>query len=216
MNGPARDSSSAIRLAIVDGRALVASSLQALMDSREDSGIVTVYAGDDISAALASDPQVVLIDVEAAHRRGSLDRDTAKVGSCALVLFGSGRDLEAVRRGMRAGAMGYVSSSATYEELRDTIVQAAAGETTLTPQLATILGAADGPPALSERERQALSLYVQGMKLSAVATALGVSPHTAREYLDRVRDKYARQGRVVRTRTELYAAALKDGLLGSS
>ena len=78
MNGPARDSSSAIRLAIVDGRALVASSLQALMDSREDSGIVTVYAGDDITTALASDPQVVLIDVEAAHRRGSLDRDAMK------------------------------------------------------------------------------------------------------------------------------------------
>jgi hypothetical protein len=42
---------------------------------------------------------------------------------------------------------------------------------------------------------------------------MGSSPHTAKEYLDRVRVKYANIGREVRTRTELYAQANRDGLL---
>jgi hypothetical protein len=42
---------------------------------------------------------------------------------------------------------------------------------------------------------------------------MGISPHTAKEYLDRVRTKYREVGRPVATRTELYAAASRDGLL---
>ena len=50
--------------------------------------------------------------------------------------------------------------------------------------------------------------------MTAVARRLEISPHTAKEYLDRVRAKYAAVGREARTRTELYAAAQSDGLLG--
>jgi DNA-binding CsgD family transcriptional regulator len=46
-----------------------------------------------------------------------------------------------------------------------------------------------------------------------VANQLGISPHTAKEYLDRVRAKYAQVGRTARTRTELYVEANRDGLL---
>ena len=40
-----------------------------------------------------------------------------------------------------------------------------------------------------------------------------ISPHTVKEYLDRVRAKYQQVGRPARTRTELYAEASRDGLL---
>lgn len=45
---------------------------------------------------------------------------------------------------------------------------------------------------------------------------MGISPHTAKEYLDRVRAKYQQVGRPARTRTELYAEASRDGLLPGS
>jgi DNA-binding CsgD family transcriptional regulator len=68
-------------------------------------------------------------------------------------------------------------------------------------------------PDLSIQERSALHLYASGLTLEAVARRMHVSPSTAREYLLRVRRKYADVGREVRTKTDLYAAALQDGLL---
>ena len=51
------------------------------------------------------------------------------------------------------------------------------------------------------------------LSINAVGRKMGISPHTAKEYLDRVRAKYGAVGRTARTRTELYAAARTDGLL---
>ena len=84
---------------------------------------------------------------------------------------------------------------------------AARGELYLSVDLAAILASAADTPDLSPRELDALRLYASGLKLSAVAHRMGISPHTAKEYLDRVRAKYAQVGRPARTRTELYAAA---------
>ena len=82
--------------------------------------------------------------------------------------------------------------------------------------LASILASTNDTPDLSPRELDALRLYASGLKLSAVAHRMGISPHTAKEYLDRVRAKYSQVGRPARTRTELYAAATRDGLLADA
>jgi DNA-binding CsgD family transcriptional regulator len=68
-------------------------------------------------------------------------------------------------------------------------------------------------PGLSAREAEVVRLFASGMKLAAVGRQLGVSTHTAKEYLDRARRKYADVGRPARTRTELYIEAVADGLL---
>jgi DNA-binding CsgD family transcriptional regulator len=76
-----------------------------------------------------------------------------------------------------------------------------------------MLAAGPEAPDLSPRERDALRLYASGLKLAAVARRMDISPHTVKEYLDRVRMKYQQVGRPARTRTELYAEARRDGLL---
>ena len=89
----------------------------------------------------------------------------------------------------------------------------AAGEIYLSVDLAAILAATVEKPDLSPRELDALRLYASGLTLNSVARRMGISPHTAKEYIDRVRAKYSAVGRHARTRTELYAAATHDGLL---
>jgi len=100
-------------------------------------------------------------------------------------------------------------------DLRVALNTVALGELYLSVDLAAILASAADTPELSPRELDVLRLYASGLKLTAVANQLGISPHTAKEYLDRVRAKYAQVGRTARTRTELYAAANRDGLLES-
>jgi DNA-binding NarL/FixJ family response regulator len=119
----------------------------------------------------------------------------------------------AIRAGMRAGALGFVPKRVSYHQLEEALNCVAADELYLSVDLASMLASAADTPDLSPRELDALRFYASGMKLSAVAHRMGISPHTAKEYLDRVRAKYQQVGRPARTRTELYAAATRDGLL---
>jgi DNA-binding NarL/FixJ family response regulator len=131
-----------------------------------------------------------------------------------VLLISAFDDAAAVRSGLKSGALGFVPKRVSYDTLIDALRFVAAGELYLSVDLASILAAANDTPDLSPRELDALRLYASGLKLAAVAHRMGISPHTAKEYLDRVRAKYSQVGRPARTRTELYAAATRDGLLG--
>lgn len=69
-------------------------------------------------------------------------------------------------------------------------------------------------PRLSDRERSVLVMYVSGLKMTSVARRLDISPHTAKEYLDRVRGKYVAVGRPAPTKVDLHREAMRDGLMG--
>ena len=68
-------------------------------------------------------------------------------------------------------------------------------------------------PKLSDGERMALLLYVDGNSTSQVAAAMNVQFETAKTYLRRVREKYGRAGRPTSTRAELASRAAEDGYL---
>lgn len=75
----------------------------------------------------------------------------------------------------------------------------------------------EGPrtaPALSEQEQRVLELVTTGLKVSAVARRLEVSPHTVHTYLRRIRRKFAEAGTPVASPLELYRAATLWRLVG--
>ena len=130
-----------------------------------------------------------------------------------MLVVSAFEDAPAVRSALEVGALGFVPKRVSVDALLEAISTVARGELYLSIDLAAILAAAAETPNLSPRELDALRLYASGLKLTAVGHRMGISPHTAKEYLDRVRVKYANIGREVRTRTELYAQANRDGLL---
>jgi DNA-binding CsgD family transcriptional regulator len=68
-------------------------------------------------------------------------------------------------------------------------------------------------PKLSQSEGEALALYASGLSTNEVATRMNVQYETAKTYLRRVRDKYARAGRPASTKSELIRRAAEDGYL---
>ncbi|TGN55304.1 response regulator transcription factor [Paracoccus liaowanqingii] len=88
-------------------------------------------------------------------------------------------------RALQAGAQGFLSKNAPPSDFRDAVRQLEAGEFYLAPKQAMALatlraGAADDPlGALSDRERQMLTLIGQGHGLQAIADRLNVSYKTA-------------------------------------
>jgi DNA-binding NarL/FixJ family response regulator len=68
-------------------------------------------------------------------------------------------------------------------------------------------------PRLSAGEEQALVLYCRGLATKEVAQAMNVQFETAKTYLRRVREKYARADRPASRRADLVRRAAEDGYL---
>lgn len=68
-------------------------------------------------------------------------------------------------------------------------------------------------PKLSAGEEQALTLYVSGLSTPEVAERMNVQYETAKTYLRRVREKYAKANRPAGKKAELIRRAAEDGYL---
>jgi len=204
-----------MRLAIVDDHELVREGLSALIVAHAAESVEIAYSGDSVADALAAAPTVVLLDVELGPGAADVATNTATIHATGIpvLLISAFDDPTSIRAGMRAGALGFVPKRVSYEQLQEALDCVAGDELYLSVDLASMLASAADTPELSPRELDALRLYASGLKLTAVAHRMGISPHTAKEYLDRVRAKYQQVGRPARTRTELYAEASRDGLL---
>jgi DNA-binding NarL/FixJ family response regulator len=213
--GSSAGASIAVRLAIVDDHELVREGLRALIEAQGDGSVEICYSGAMVAEAVTARPTVALLDVELGPGSADVATNTAvfDAAEVPVLLISAFDDPLTIRAGMRAGALGFVPKRVTYEQLMEALMTVAKDELYLSIDLASMLASASDTPDLSPRELDALRLYASGLKLSAVAHRMGISPHTAKEYLDRVRTKYREVGRPVATRTELYAAASRDGLL---
>ena len=204
-----------LRVAIVDDHLMFAEGLRAWLGDHAP-GVRDDYLGADPGPALAmaGELDVVLLDIDLGPE-GPRAADTieafAEAGVPVLLVSAVVRG-PALREALLAGAGGYVSKASEPDALVSLLRQVAQGNYILTREIAEAMY---GPnlPELSGQELRALQLYAQGLTLKAVARRMGVSQHTAKEYLDRVRAKYSAMGRSARTKAELQAAAREDGLL---
>lgn len=203
------------RIAVIDDHELIREGLRALLEREGNRIGEVVYSGQSPAAAVACQPDVALLDVDLGPGAPTIEKSVAMLlgVSSRVLLISAFEDAVSVRAALDGGALGFVPKRASFEVLLEAVHTVAGGELYLSVDLASILAAGVETPDLSPRELDALRLYASGLKLTAVAHRMGISPHTAREYLDRVRVKYANLGRSARTRTELYVQASKDGLL---
>lgn len=140
-------------------------------------------------------------------------RTCSAAGARVIVLVPRGEVASAAARA--AGAAAVLDDSSSAEE----IVAAARQVVGLTGGGAVARTWRPAPvdrlvrPRLSAGERVALTLYVSGRSTKEVAAELSVRYETAKTYLRRVREKYARVGRAASRREELVARATEDGYI---
>jgi DNA-binding NarL/FixJ family response regulator len=207
------------RVVILDDHALFHQALMSWLQAQAP-GIEVVYAGADIDRALgaATASDVVLLDLDLGAEAPPLAQLVAgfQDAGCRVLIVSALGSPRVVRQGLAAGALGYMSKREDPDALLGAIHAVASGEGFLTPDMAAIL--AESPqdvPNLSIQELSALRLYASGLKLDSVARRMNVSPATAKEYLDRVRAKYAQAHREVRTKSDMRRAAVEDGFLAT-
>lgn len=205
-----------LRIAIIDDHELVREGLASLLAASPDLATI-VYSGDDPAQAATRGPDIALLDIDLGPGGMPVIAGIAALQSTGVrvLLISAYEESSQVRAALRAGALGFVPKRVSFDTLVEAVQTVARGELYLSIDLASILAAAPEMPGLSPRELDALRLYASGLKLNVVANRMGISPHTAKEYLDRVRAKYAQVGRSARTRTQMYVEASRDGLLES-
>jgi len=204
-----------LRVGIVDDHELVRQGLRSLLEQDGEGEVDVVYCGQEPHECVAAGVDVALLDVDLGPE-GKPVQDSVHAlvsAGAGVLLISAFEDARAIRSGLSAGALGFVPKRVSFETLKEAVHTVGAQELYLSVDLASILAAAVETPDLSPRELDALRLYASGLSINAVGRKMGISPHTAKEYLDRVRTKYGALGRRARTRTELYAAARTDGLL---
>jgi DNA-binding NarL/FixJ family response regulator len=208
----------AISVAAVDDHPIILDSVAAWVTAG-DGDIRVVGTAATVDALLAGPGRhadVVLLDLDLDDGT-TVERNVAAIlaaGAAVLVLSASDKPV-AVRAAMRAGALGYALKNEPTRQIEAAIMEVAAGRGWISPRLAYIFATDDAAdrPALSPQERRALQLYATGMPMKSVARKMTIGDETVKQYLGRVRLKYARAGRAAPSKLELYHRAVEDGHL---
>ena len=175
-----------VRVLLAEDQAMVRGALAALLSLEEDIEIVAEASrGDEVvPAALASSPDVALLDIEmpggdglsaAAELRESLP-------SCRVIILTTFGRSGYLRRAMEGGAVGFMLKDAPPEELAAAVRRAMNGERVVDPVLATA-ALSEGDNPLTEREREVLAASADGATIEDVARKLYLSEGTVRNYL---------------------------------
>ena len=146
----------------------------------------------------------------------------ARVRTCraagAKVIVLSGLDSQEARdRALDAGAAMFLSKAMPLAEVMDAARRLMGRPSAHQHRVATTAEPQTGPvlhrPRLSQGEQSALTLYALGHSTQEVADKLNVQYETAKTYLRRVREKYAKAGRPASRKAELIRRAAEDGYL---
>lgn len=183
----------------------------------ELTGAVTVSSVVELLADAAFDElDVVVLDLDLRDGSPPEDNVAQVVGTGRpVLLYTQETRAPVIQRCLKAGASGIVGKHEDVSVLAAAIRQLAAGEPVLTTEWASAVqkDIEGHVPDLAPREREALRLYAAGLPLKSVARRMEISADTAKEYLLRVRRKYAGVDRPAPTKAELYQRAVEDGYL---
>jgi two-component system response regulator DesR len=187
-----------IRVLIAEDQAMVRGALAALLAIERDIEVVAEVRDGRaaLAAMLAKAPDVVLTDIEMPEMGGlELAAELKRIGSpVRVIILTTFARAGFLRRALDANVSGYLLKDAPSERLADAIRRVQAGARVIDPELAT--GAWTDEDPLTDRERQVLRLAAEGRSGSEIASALGLSEGTTRNYLSEAINKLGAHNRV--------------------
>jgi DNA-binding NarL/FixJ family response regulator len=208
-----------IRLLIVDDQPLIRRGLAMMLASEVGIEVVGQAADglDAIAQALASNPDVVVMDLQMPRASGvvATREITAKLPATRVVVLSTYDDDELVFEAIRAGAQAYLLKDASEKEVLETIRSVHRGESRLSPAIARKVieqfrhiaakpARADEPvpeptkpvapdlgpeEALTEKESRILDLLADGKSNKQIAAVVFLAEGTVKNYVSRIMEK---------------------------
>ena len=211
------DASHTIRVMLVDDHNVVRSGLATFLRAYDDLELVGEARNglEALDLCRARRPDVILMDLMMPEMDG-ITATRLILQECPgmkIVAMTSFEEEELVQGVLAAGAISYLLKNVTSEELVNAIRAAASGKSTLSPEAAQALIHATRPASqpwsdLTEREKEVMSLVVQGHSNQQIADALVISLATVKSHISSILSKLQ-----VSSRSEAIAFALKHKIV---
>jgi DNA-binding NarL/FixJ family response regulator len=216
-----------IRVVLADDQPLVRTALEMVMADAPDVEVVG-QAGDGAEAVrLAAElvPDVVVMDIRMPGMDGieATRRITASTGETRVVVLTTFDEDDHVYGALHAGASGFLVKDMALDDILGAVRVVAAGDGLIAPSVTGRLikqfvarpGTAPRRPdrleAITDREREVLTLVGRGLSNTEIAEELHISVATAKTYMTRLLAKLD-----ARDRVHLVILAYEAGLVAPS
>ena len=213
-----------VRVLVVQDHPLLASAIARVLDSEEDLTVIGIARRGDEAAVLAAEqkPSVVLMDFRLPDLSGpaAAARIRTAVPTAAIVFHSAEESEDALLDAIDAGAIAYLTKSATADEIIEAVRKASVGEVLIPVGLFAKAIARQRrvgnekqarEKLLAEftpRELDVLRLLADGHDTQALARLLGIAPHTVEWHVTHVIEKLR-----VHSKLQAVIAAARLGLI---
>jgi two-component system response regulator DesR len=170
---------------LAEDQAMVRGALAALLEIEPDIEVIGQAADGRAALDLIAHhkPDVLLTDIEMPELTGlelAAEVLRLKLPTRVIILTTFAR-AGYLRRALEAGALGYLLKDSPADRLANAVRNVHAGVRAIDPELAREAWTERDP--LSDRERRVLRLAADGLSSAAIASQLGLSDGTVRNYL---------------------------------
>jgi NarL family two-component system response regulator LiaR len=206
-----------IRVLLVDDHPMVRRGLSTFLKVFDDLELAgeAENGADALQRCAEIRPDVVLMDMVMPGMDGvSATRlIRQKFPQVQVIALSSFKEGQLIKGALEAGAIGYLLKDVSADDLARAIRAAHAGRATLSPEAAqAIVQTANQPPApgldLTEREREVLTLMIDGLNNTQIAGKLSVSPSTIKSHVSNILSKLG-----AASRTEAVTMALRNRIV---
>ena len=203
---------------------LLASAIARILDSEEDLTVAGVARRGDEAAAMAAreKPAVVLMDFQLPDSSGPAAAADIKLAApTAAIVFHSADETEtSLLDAIDAGAMAYLTKSASADQIVEAVRRAAIGEVLIPVELFAKAIARQNRAFTDEQARRKLSakftprelevlrLLAEGHDTPTLAAQLNIAPHTIEWHVRHVIEKLG-----VHSKLQAVIAAARMGLI---
>ncbi|MFF3581991.1 response regulator [Streptomyces mirabilis] len=214
-----------IRVVLADDQQLIRTALRMVIADLEDVEVVGEAADGEEAVTRAEElrPDVVVMDIRMPGVDGieATRRITTGAGESRIVVLTTFDDDDYVYGALRAGASGFLVKDMALDDIIGAIRVVAAGDALIAPSVTRRLiqdftSARSSEPArprrdltaITDREREVLTLVGTGLSNAEIAERLFISVATAKTYLTRLLSKLD-----ARDRVQLVIIAYEAGLV---
>lgn len=209
-----------VRLAILDDHEVLLDSLTSWIGTNAPDFdlVLSALSWSQLVHSANFPTELVIIDFQLKESVSIEARvRTCRAAGAKVIVLSSLDTREARERALKAGASAFLSKSVPMREVMESaraIMGVDPGPEFQKDWRPLPIGAAlQSRPKLSAGEVDALTLYVTGYSTAEVAQRMNVQYETAKTYLRRVREKYAKANRPASKKADLIRRAAEDGYL---
>jgi len=208
------------KVLLADDHRIVAEGLKSLLQNEFELVGIVEDGRSLVTAARTLKPDVIVVDVSMPHLNGidAIPLLRNQDPNVKIVILTMHQDPAYARRGIAAGAQGFVLKHSAADELVLAINAALKGHIFITPALTrdVLKGSRKGTDAkdkaergLTPRQREILQLLAEGHSAKEIAATLAISPRTVEFHKYQIMELHD-----IHSNAELIHFAIKHGVVG--